>query len=107
MLRISDCRFLKLETARIANHDHFVEESLKRTEETAFGEGAEHDRRGAYTSRNSQIIRNLFEELFQVLKHNVFFVRAHAISEKELLAQVQCSSFHCRGIKLFLIEARN
>jgi hypothetical protein len=33
------------------------------------------------------------------LKHFVFFVRARAISEKELLAQVQRLSFHCRGLK--------
>ena len=52
-------------------------------------------------------LTNLFEQLSQILKHGVFFLRVRAISEKELLAQVQCSSFHCRGIKLFLIEARN
>src|SRR6266550_4524798 len=44
-------------------------------------------------------IRNLFEQLPQILKHGVFFVRARAIGEKELLAQVQCLSLHCRGTK--------
>jgi hypothetical protein len=44
-------------------------------------------------------IRNLFEQLPQILKHGVFFVRARAISEKELLAQVQCLSLHCSGTK--------
>src|SRR5438552_5368606 len=42
---------------------------------------------------------NLFEQLSQILQHGVFFVRAHAIGEKELLAQVQCLSLHCSGIK--------
>src|SRR5437762_1126693 len=41
----------------------------------------------------------LFEQLPQILKHGVFFVRARAIGEKELLAQVQCLSLHCSGIK--------
>ena len=44
-------------------------------------------------------IWNLFEQLPQILKHGVFFVRARAIGEKELLAQVQCLSLHCRGTK--------
>ena len=44
-------------------------------------------------------IRNLFEQLPQILKHGVFFVRARAIGEKELLAQVQCLSLHCSGTK--------
>ena len=35
----------------------------------------------------------------QILKHGVFFVRARAIGEEELLAQAQCLSFHCSGIK--------
>jgi hypothetical protein len=33
------------------------------------------------------------------LKHGVFFVRARAIGEGELLAQVQCLSLHCSGTK--------
>src|SRR5207248_11546156 len=41
----------------------------------------------------------LFEQLPQILKHGVFFVRARAISEKELLAQVQRLSLHCSGTK--------
>ena len=40
---------------------------------------------------------HLFEQLFQILKHGVFFVRVRAIGEKELLAQVQCLSLHCSG----------
>ena len=43
--------------------------------------------------------RNLFEQLSQILKHGVFFLRARAISEKELLAQVQCLPLHSRGTK--------
>src|SRR2546429_1433733 len=42
---------------------------------------------------------NLFEQLPQILKHGVFFVGARTISEKEFLAQVQCLSLHCSGIK--------
>ena len=38
---------------------------------------------------------NLFEQLPQILKHGVFFLRARAIGEKELLAQVQCLSLYC------------
>src|SRR5947207_11653169 len=34
-----------------------------------------------------------------MLKHGVFFVTARAIGDKELLAQVQCLSLHCSGIK--------
>src|SRR5437762_8263461 len=45
------------------------------------------------------IARCLFEQLSQILKHGVFFVRLRAIGEKELLAQVQCLSLHCPGIK--------
>src|SRR4029077_19896522 len=43
--------------------------------------------------------KNLFEQLSQILKHGVFFPRARAIGEKELLAQIQCLSLHCRGSK--------
>jgi hypothetical protein len=32
-------------------------------------------------------------------KHVLFFVRARAISDKELPAQVQCLSLHCSGTK--------
>src|SRR5262249_6764038 len=49
---------------------------------------------------------NLFEQLPQILKHFVFFVRARAISEKELLAQVQCFPFHCRRIKPVLYRSQ-
>ena len=42
---------------------------------------------------------NLFEQLPQILKHGVFFVRARAISDKELLAQVQCLSLRCSDTK--------
>ena len=42
---------------------------------------------------------NLFEQLPQILKHGVFFVRARAIGDKELLAQVQCLSLHYSGTK--------
>ena len=45
---------------------------------------------------------NLFEQRPQILKHVLFFVRLRAIGEKELLAQVQCLSFHSRGIKPIL-----
>src|ERR1041385_3245463 len=45
-----------------------------------------------YTRR---LRRGLFEQLPQILKHDVFFVRARAIGDKELLAQVQCFSLHC------------
>ena len=31
---------------------------------------------------------NLFEQLPQILKHGVFFVRLRAVSEKELMAEV-------------------
>src|SRR6266498_5258635 len=41
----------------------------------------------------------LFEQLPQILKHGLFFVRARAIGDKELLAQVQCLSLHCSGTK--------
>src|ERR1700747_3343228 len=44
-------------------------------------------------------MRLLFEQRPQILKYGVFFVRARAISEKELLAQVQCLSLHCSGTK--------
>ena len=40
----------------------------------------------------------LSEQLPQILKH-FFFVRARAISEKELLARIQCFFLHRRGIK--------
>ena len=43
--------------------------------------------------------KNLFEQLSQILKHGVFFLRARAIREKELLAQVQCLSLRCWGTK--------
>jgi hypothetical protein len=33
------------------------------------------------------------------LKHCVFFLRAGAIGEKELLAKLQCLSLYCRGSK--------
>jgi hypothetical protein len=42
---------------------------------------------------------NLFEQLPQILKHDVFFGGARAIGDKELLAQVQCLSLHCSGTK--------
>src|SRR5262245_8537139 len=48
----------------------------------------------------------LFEQLPQILKHGVFFVRTRAISEKELLAQVQCLSLHCRGTKPVLYRSQ-
>src|SRR5438094_6111393 len=51
-------------------------------------------------------IRNLFEQLLQILKHDVFFVRARAIGEKELLAQVQCLSLHSSGIKPVLYRSQ-
>src|SRR5207248_10777417 len=44
-------------------------------------------------------VRSLVEQLPQILKHGVFFVRARAIGDKELLAQVQCLSLHCSGAK--------
>src|SRR5256884_9966118 len=44
-------------------------------------------------------LRDLFEQLPQILKHGVLFVRARAIGDKELLAQVQCLSLHCSGTK--------
>src|SRR3954468_2412402 len=40
-----------------------------------------------------------FEQLPQILKHGVFFARAGAIGEKELLAKVQCLSLYCSGTK--------
>jgi hypothetical protein len=42
---------------------------------------------------------DLFEQLLEIFKHGVLFVRPRAISEKELLAQVQCLSLHCSGTK--------
>ena len=44
-------------------------------------------------------LRNLFEQLPQILKHVLFFVRARAIGDKEFLAETQCFSLHRRGIK--------
>src|SRR4029453_1869787 len=41
----------------------------------------------------------LFQQLPQILKHVLFFVRARAIGDKELLAQAQCFSLHCIGPK--------
>ena len=49
--------------------------------------------------RWKRALPDLFEQLPQILKHGVFFVRARAVGEKELLAQVQCFSLHCSGIK--------
>jgi hypothetical protein len=43
----------------------------------------------------------LFEQLSQILKHGVFFVRARAVGDKELLAQAQCLSFRSSGTKPF------
>jgi hypothetical protein len=43
--------------------------------------------------------QRLFEQLPQMLKHDVFFVGARAIGEKELLAQVQCLRLYCIGTK--------
>ncbi len=43
--------------------------------------------------------RNLFEQLPQMLKHDVFFVRLRAIGEKELLAQIQCLCLYRIGTK--------
>ena len=40
----------------------------------------------------------LFEQRPQILEHDVFFVGARAISEKKLLAQVQCLFLYGRGI---------
>src|SRR6266498_5571237 len=48
----------------------------------------------------------LFEQLPQILKHGVFFVRARAIGKKELLAQLQCLSLHCSGIKPILYRSQ-
>jgi hypothetical protein len=55
-------------------------------DESAFGGGAERDTRGAYAPRN------LFEQLPQILKNIVFFVRARAIGHKELLAEAHTIS---------------
>jgi hypothetical protein len=47
-------------------------------------------------------IWNLFEELPQILKHGVFFVRARAIGDKELLVQAAvtgCYRFVLAGIR--------
>jgi len=41
-----------------------------------------------------------------MLKHGVFFLRARAIGEKELLARVQCLSLHCSGTKPVLYPAK-
>src|SRR5438067_3184506 len=49
---------------------------------------------------------NLFEQFLQILKHGVFFVRARAIIDKELLAQVQCLSLHCSGTKPILYRSQ-
>src|SRR5256884_3492931 len=51
-------------------------------------------------------LRDLFEQLPQILKHGVLFVRARAIGDKELLAQVQCLSLHCRGTKPILYRSQ-
>src|SRR6516225_11265294 len=45
------------------------------------------------------MLPDLFEQLPQILKDGVFFVRARAIGDKELLAQVQRSSLHSSGTK--------
>jgi hypothetical protein len=55
--------------------------------------------RAPNATREARMLPGLFEQLPQILKHGVFFVRARAIGEKELLAQVQCLSLHCSGIK--------
>src|SRR6266481_8196097 len=51
-------------------------------------------------------LRDLSEQLLQILKCVVFFVRLRAIGEKELLAQVQCLSLHCSGIKPVLYRSQ-
>ena len=45
-------------------------------------------RGGRCVNRNSWIVnrRNLFEQLPQILKHGLFFLRARAISQKEIAA---------------------
>ena len=53
------------------------------------------------------MLPDLFEQLPQILKHGLFFVRERAISDKELLAQVQRFPFHCNGTSLSFIEPRN
>jgi hypothetical protein len=79
----------------------FLEESLERDRR----KGVRRERRTRHVGHvcspelADYSIRNLFEQLPQILKHGVFFVRARAISDKELLAQIQCLSLHCRGIK--------
>src|SRR5205823_12733146 len=55
--------------------------------------------RAPNTTRGARMLPDLFEQLPQILKHGVFFVRARAIGEKELLEQVQCLSLHCSGTK--------
>ena len=66
----------------IPNHDDCVEECLDRERR----KGARRGRRTRHARRVG--LPSLFEQLPQILKHGVFFVGAHAISEKELLAQV-------------------
>ena len=51
-------------------------------------------------------LTKLFEQLLQILKCVVFFVRLRAIGEKELLAQVQCLSLLCSGIKPVLYRSQ-
>ena len=54
------------------------------------------------STRDGRAPRNLFEQLPQILKHFLFFIGARAISEKEILAEVQCLSLYCRGIESVL-----
>jgi hypothetical protein len=59
------------------------------------------------STRDGRAPRNLFEQPPQILKHVVFFVRARAISDEELLAQVQRFPFTAAVPSLSPIEARN
>src|SRR5947207_15525534 len=56
--------------------------------------------RAPNTTRGARMLPDLFEQLPQILKHGVFFLRARAIDEKELLAQVQGLSLHGSSTKL-------
>ncbi len=74
-----------------------------------FGTGRpcfEQDARIADPISDRSDLQLLFEQLPQILKCVVFFVRLRAIGEKELLAQVQCLSLHCSGIKPVLYRSQ-
>jgi hypothetical protein len=86
-----------------ARHGHHVDQGGKLLSEIAklfdLAVRGLRYRHPALKSSSTAGITTLFEQLLQILKHGLFFVRARAIGDKELLAQVQCLSLHCGGTK--------